>query len=298
MLYNKYRPTTFKELIGDFSGIENALLQNKLGNVIALKGNAGVGKTSVGRILANALTNHPMNLIEINSADKNGVATMRGLIDEMCYKPIGGGNRVVIFDEAHRITTDAWEILKKVLEDTEPFNYFIFCTTETLKIPAIIKTRVMEYTLPSISEKDLFKLLKEVDSKENFNIDLTLLAQIATLANGSARKALVLLEQISTMDDKETFLKSQVIEGEEPVEVIELCRAILKGDWKEISKMLKDLKATQESENLRRCVLGYLTSVILNGNILVASKANCFMDNTYDNGWNGFVIMCANSVKK
>jgi len=297
MLYNKHRPTTFKELIGDFSGIENALKDNSLAHGIIFSGASGGGKTSISRIIANHLTSNPMSIIEMNGSNVNGVDDMRNLIEDLQYKPLGE-NRVVIIDEAQKLSASAWDILLKPIEDCAKFNYFIFCTTNGSKIPKAIKTRCTEYTLPPISEKDLFKLLKDVDSKENFNIDLTLLAQIATLANGSARKALVLLEQISTMDDKETFLKSQVIEGEEPVEVIELCRAILKSDWKEISKMLKELKATQESENLRRCVLGYLTSVILNGNIMVASKANCFMDNTYDNGWNGFVIMCANSVKK
>ena len=255
MLYNKYRPTTFKELIGDFSGIEKALQDNTLTHGVIFNGISGGGKTTVSRIIAKHLTTNELAILELNGSDVNGVDDMRSLIDDIQYKPMGT-NRVIIIDEAQKLTASAWDILLKPLEDCAKFNYFIFCTTNGSKIPKAIKTRCTEYTLPSISEKDLFKLLKDVDSKENFNIDLTLLAQIATLANGSARKALVLLEQISTMDDKETFLKSQVIEGEEPVEVIELCRAILKGDWKEISKMLKELNATQESENLRRCVLG------------------------------------------
>ena len=297
-LYQKYRPQSFEDMIGSAEQI--ASLQSFMQNpnrphVYLFTGGPGCGKTTAARICAKTLGASEIAIREINSANNRGIDTARTIAEEMRFMPIDGNSVVYIMDECHQWSKDMSNTMLKPLEDTPKHVYFFLCTTDPGKMLKALKTRCTEVQFSPMSERELSQLLRKVAKEEGIEIDKELLLNIAEHAEGSARKALVLLEKVASVEDEEQRVR--IVEGgfteEESAETIELCRALLKEkcSWSEVAGIIKNMNIT-EPETVRHAVLGYMNSVLLSGkqNNRAAVVMEFFAEPTYNTGKMGITL--------
>jgi DNA polymerase-3 subunit gamma/tau len=228
-------------------------------------GPSGCGKTTLARILANEYGCRGSDFTELDAAKDRNVESMRNLVSETQYAPMVGECRVFLIDEVHELTRTAQETLLKSTEDTPPSTYFILCTTEPDKVIQTIRNRCTQFMVSKLREPEMTKLLNnaldalpaDVASDEVF-------FRIVDSSEGSPRKALVMLEQVLSVDGEEDQLKliqSAHVESE----LADLCRALLAGrDWKEVADIYKALPDV-EPEQVRRFILAYMKNVTLKG---------------------------------
>lgn len=301
-LYQKHRPKTLDQVVGNKSLITT--LKNtckdtsKIPHAILLVGGTGCGKTTLARIIASMLDCGVNNLIEIDTAVFNGIETVRKINNDSQFTPLGGGSRVFIIDEVHRMTTDAQNAFLKILEDTPPHIYFILCTTNENSLIPTVRGRCSRYQVSLLSDNEMFVLIESVCKKEKQTLDKEITDQIVKSAQGHPRNALTILEQVlTTPEDKRLKVAERAQELE--VEAIELCRALLaRKNWSTISKILKGLKGQDDAESVRRMVLGYMSSVLLNKDDEQAGLVlECFEEPFYNGGFPLLVSACYKVVK-
>jgi DNA polymerase-3 subunit gamma/tau len=293
-LYNKHRPNSFAELKGDYSYIQELISRDDHPHAFLFQGLQGSGKTTTARIIAKELGADDMDIVEKNSADFNGVDDIRALIPTMYVSPFGK-SRVFILDECHKLSTEAQHALLKPLEEPPKNVYFILCTTETTKILKTIKDRCTIIQFGGLTEDDLFDIVNDVAKKESFKLSRDVKEAIASAADGSARRALVLLEQVAHLDEGEQLraLRSGTTED---ASVIDLCRALFsRSTWGDIKDMLGKLKEQKEDpEKLRRAILGYGQAILLKKyDDIVLRVMSLFLEPVYDSGFPGLVVACA-----
>ena len=210
---------TFEEMIGQkpvVQTLKNAVQNNRVSQAYIFSGMRGVGKTTAARILAKALncqdgpTATPCNkcefcmginedrsvdVLEIDGASNRGIDEVRSLREGVKYKPIHSRYKVIIIDEVHMLTREAFNALLKTLEEPPPHTIFIFATTEFHKVPATIVSRCQHFEFKKISKKELINHLLDITKKENITISSFGLNLIADAADGSLRDVLSLLDQ-------------------------------------------------------------------------------------------------------
>jgi DNA polymerase-3 subunit gamma/tau len=305
-LYQKYRPKTFEEIIGNeasIAALEKALTKKNHSHVYLLSGPAGTGKTTIARIAADKLGATEMDLREINSANARGIETAREIIQSIRYNPQGRAI-VYILDEAHKWTNDFQNALLKPLEDTPEHVYFFICTTDPGKLIKAVKSRCTEIKTTALPIEKIVTILRRINKLEELSISKNVLETIAEKADGSPRNAIVMLEQISNADSEEAIEKILESKGsEEDLEVIELARALLnnKTTWKDIAIILKKLKENgklDDAENIRYIVLGYMNAVIMNGSLMPRAVAalEAFAEPTYNTGKAGITLACLQTI--
>lgn len=202
-LYNKYRPTTWNDLIGQ-QNVQNTLQQelaeNKIKHSYLFIGNAGVGKTATARIFANSLDAY---VIELDMASHGTAEDMRNLIDSIKTKPIGYSYYVVILDEVQaamsRKDSMAAQVLLKTLEEPPTHVVFILCTTEGDKIIDTIKSRCETLHFNTIDIESIKSRLKQICEEENIQYDADALNIIAHLSKGGMRQAITHLDSINSL---------------------------------------------------------------------------------------------------
>lgn len=218
-LYRKYRSKTFDEVYGQDSivrTLKNALKSNKIAHAYLFSGPRGTGKTSIARLFAKALNcekglgnecNSCSNceeiiagtspdVIEIDAASNSGVDEVRNLIERIKYAPIKSRYKVYIIDEVHMMSNSAFNALLKTLEEPPSYVVFILCTTELYKVLPTIVSRCQRYEFKKINDDSLKKLLVHVLNKEQVTYSTGVLDLICELANGGARDALSILDQV------------------------------------------------------------------------------------------------------
>ena len=182
----KYRPKNFKELIGQDIMVEtitNSIKLNKLPNAYLLTGIRGVGKTTTARLIARALncnknflkeedchcencngiaSSRHLDVIEMDAASKTGIDDVRELIDSSKYNPVTAKYKIIILDEVHMLSKQAFNGLLKTLEEPPPHLKFIFATTEIKKIPVTIVSRCQRFDLHRVSISELVKNLQKI----------------------------------------------------------------------------------------------------------------------------------------
>jgi DNA polymerase III gamma/tau subunit len=299
--YHKYRPTTWNEIVGQTTAVDTLtrkLKKGELPNAILLDGPSGCGKTTLARILRDKLGVISSDYVEINAAGKNrGIETIKGIQETVNRVPMKGGHRghrMWVFDEAHSLTKDAQQALLKILEDSPAFAHFVICTTEGNKLLKTIQNRCTVIKIGSIPDNELTELITRVAKQERVKLTADVKGKIVAVAEGSARKALVILEQIADIKGEEDRLDA-IQRADTQKFGIDLARLLIKpqASWKEISKLLKELD--DEPETIRRIVLGYCASVTLGGGPL---SARCdliydhFRDPFFDVGKPGLVFAC------
>ncbi|MFT8487935.1 DNA polymerase III subunit gamma/tau [Oenococcus sicerae] len=205
-LYRQYRPRTFHDLVGQTviaQTLENALKSQKVGHAYLFAGPRGTGKTSVAKIFAREIEGISADseqetftdIIEIDAASNNGVDEIRNLRDAANYAPIEYPFKIYIIDEAHMLSTGAFNALLKTIEEPPAQVKFILATTEAQKIPATILSRVQRFDFRRISVDDIVARLEYVLNDQNIAYDPQALKVIANASDGGLRDALSVLDQ-------------------------------------------------------------------------------------------------------
>ena len=266
----KYRPTTFKDLIGQeiiAETIYNSIKNNRSANAYLFTGIRGVGKTTIARIIAKSLnclkgidqlctkdlcenckaisnSNH-IDVLEMDAASKTGVDDVRDLIEFSRYGPTTAKYKIFIIDEVHMLSKQAFNALLKTLEEPPEYLKFIFATTEVKKIPVTVISRCQRFDLARVNSSNLFKFIKEVKDKEKGKIKDEALKLIVKISEGSVRDALSLLDRalLSQNQKSEIDLKeAQKIFGFfDKSYLINLFKFLFKGDEKEVINIYRSI---------------------------------------------------------
>ena len=295
-LYKKHRPPKLKYIVGQDSVvnmIEKMIEKERIPHTILISGPSGCGKTTIARILKRELKCGKADFYEINGADKGGIDDMRRIRSNMHRAPIAGDCRIWLIDEAHKITAAGQDQLLKMLEDTPEHIYFILCTTDPQNLKKAIKTRSTELAVRNLSDSDQLKVIKRICKKEKIDIKSKVIKKIIECSEGSARKALVLLNQIMDLDTEKDMI--EVIQKTSmEVQAFVIARALINRGtkWPAMSKILKDT-ANEDPEGLRWMILGYAKSCLL-GNVggRAYNIIESFRDNFYDSKHAGLVAAC------
>ena len=212
-LYRKYRPLKLSDVVGQDKTIhqlQGAISQNKISHAYLFIGPRGCGKTSVARIFAHEINQFDyqledsyVDIIEIDAATFTGVDNIRELREKAMIIPTTGKYKVYIIDEVHMLSTSAFNALLKILEEPPTHVVFIMATTNPEKIPATIASRTQIYRF-SLAEPELMQnFLRKISDQEGINISDAALRIISERGGGSFRDSLSILDQLSTISDKE-----------------------------------------------------------------------------------------------
>jgi len=299
-LYLKYRPDSLDGFYGNkalTATLKAMLKKEEIPHTILFHGPSGCGKTTLARIVAKELKCAETNIIEIDTAQFRGIDTVRDVRKNAQFTPLGGGVRVYIIDEVHKMTGDAQNAFLKILEDTPSHVYFILCTTDPQSLLPTIKGRCSQFQVQQLSEEDMKELLLKIAKEEGeLNLDGEVLTQIIQDSQGHPRNALQILQQVLVTPRKKRLevAKQAAVEQSES---IALCRALMaRKGWKTVSEILKGLKG-QDPEGIRRVVLGYASSVLLNKDDAMAGAIlECFEEPTYNIGFPGIVLASYRTV--
>jgi DNA polymerase-3 subunit gamma/tau len=291
-LAQKYRPGSLEEIVG------NQQLVNTLTSLLKKKdpphtylfaGPTGCGKTTLGRICAKVLGCAVQDTEEQDSADFRGIDTVREIRRNSYYRPVAGERRAWILDEAHKLTNDAQNALLKGLEEPPEHCFYFLCTTDSEKLLPTIRSRSVQFAVKPLLDNEMMALLRRVTRLEGHPLPKSVMESIADAAHGHPRDALQILEKVLASEPgqyKET-VESFLIGSK----TIDLCRALLnRQGWKAISAILNDLKG-EDTEQIRRAVLGYCSAVLLSGqNDRAAEILDAFVNPFYDSGGPGLVL--------
>ena len=292
VFYRKYRPQTFKEVVGQKTIIKtltNAIVQGKIAHAYLLAGPRGVGKTSVARLMAKSLncqnrlpnqyepcnkcesckainTGRSLDLIEIDAASNRGIDDIRNLRDNIQFPPVNSKYKVFIIDEAHQLTDPAFNALLKTLEEPPSYIVFILATTEPQKMPATILSRVQRYDFKQLTVQDIIKQLQVICKKENIDFEEEALRLIAVYSEGGLRDAESLLGQVAIVSKKHITVRSvEDLVGAVNFEKIHRFVSILlkKDKIKAIEYVSKILNNGYDIQLFNKEVINYLRKLLL-----------------------------------
>ncbi len=244
VLARSWRPQRFADLLGQEAAVQtlsNALTSGTFGQAYMFSGLRGVGKTTVARLLAKAVncaegpTAEPcgdcescreiadgssIDVIEIDGASNRGIDDVRDLRELLKFHPTRDRYRVIIIDEVHMLTREAFNALLKSLEEPPPYIVWIFATTERVKVPDTILSRCQQLDFRPVGTDMIRGRLEEIASAEGFSLTPSAAAAIAGAAEGSVRDALSLLDQLRafTADEVDDEAVATVL-GVPPLEV-------------------------------------------------------------------------------
>lgn len=245
VLARKFRPSTFDEVIGQehiSQTLKNAIHENKVAHAYLFSGPRGTGKTTMARIFAKALNckegptsepcgkcqncieiskNNSIDVFEIDGASNTGVDNIRELRENVKFGTTSSKYKIYIIDEVHQISTAGFNALLKTLEEPPAHVIFILATTEQHKVPITILSRCQKYRFRLLSTKEIAGAIKNIASKDNFEIDDEALDIVINSSGGSMRDALSLLDQaISSSSGKITAEYMRNLIGLLPKELI------------------------------------------------------------------------------
>ena len=242
-LYRKYRPHTFKDVVGQEQVVDllvNSIKQNKISHAYLFCGGRGTGKTSVARIVAREIGCNPEDIIEIDAASNRGIDEIRELREAVRTAPFSSPYKIYIIDEAHMLTKEASNALLKTLEEPPSHVIFILATTDPEKLPATIVSRCQKVTFKNPSHEVLSRQLTHVAEKEGFTLNPDSATLVALHGKGSYRDALGILEQVLAVSDKKIDHEQvrSLLGSSEPEFLLSLAEALCKKDAKTISSII------------------------------------------------------------
>jgi DNA polymerase-3 subunit gamma/tau len=221
-LYRRHRPRTFAEVVGQehvVQTLSNAVTRDMVHHAYLFVGSRGTGKTSMAKILAACLncqdapTITPcgtcdscrsiasatsLDVIEMDAASSNSVDDIRALRESVAYAPVSGGQKVYILDEAHMLSTAAWNAFLKTLEEPPPRTIFVLATTEAQKVLPTVVDRCHRFDFHRPTADQIATVLRRTALAESIDVPPAAVALLARHAAGSFRDALGTLEQLRT----------------------------------------------------------------------------------------------------
>jgi len=232
-MYRKYRPQVFEDILGQAHIVEilkNAARENKLAQAYLFHGPRGSGKTTMARLIAKIANcetrardpnfratgepcnrcrpcieinaGHALDVIEIDAASNRGIDEIRDLKEGLRLFPTSYPFKVIIIDETHQLTKDAFNALLKTLEEPPAHAILILATTEYEKVPATIISRTQKFHFRKIPLSAMIEKLSTIAKKEKFSVTAEALELIAASAEGSLRDAESLLDQLAALTKK------------------------------------------------------------------------------------------------
>ncbi|HDH97500.1 MAG TPA: DNA polymerase III subunit gamma/tau [Proteobacteria bacterium] len=257
VLARKYRPPTFKEVVGQEHvtvPLKNALKSGKIAHAYLFTGTRGVGKTTVARILAKALNcessdkpvvepcnkctscvqiaqGSSMDVLEIDGASYTSVDNIREIRDTLTYRPARGRYRIYIIDEVHMLSTAAFNALLKMLEEPPPHVIFIFATTEPHRIPKTVLSRVQRYDFKTIPIELIADALKKIVKKEKLDASEDVIWLVARKGQGSLRDAISYMDQVVAAGHTKDLKKAALILGAfDRNDLLDMVEAVIRRD--------------------------------------------------------------------
>lgn len=217
-LYRKYRPQSFKDVIGQdhvVTALQGAIKEGNVGHAYLFYGSRGTGKTSVARIFARELGADDTDIHEIDAASYTGVDNIRALREEVQVMPFSSPKKVYIVDEVHMLSKAAFNAFLKTLEEPPSHVVFVLATTELEKVPDTIQSRCQVFTFKRPTTKAITELVTKVAKAEGFSLEKSSAELIALLASGSFRDAQSVLQKVlvSSSDKKVSVAEVETITG-------------------------------------------------------------------------------------
>ncbi|HEX6350597.1 MAG TPA: DNA polymerase III subunit gamma/tau [Candidatus Dormibacteraeota bacterium] len=256
-LYRKYRSQTFSDLVGQEAisrALQGAIASDRVAHAYLFSGSRGTGKTSSARLLAKAVNclqrqtgvaepcnrcdscvqisaGAALDLIEIDAASNRGIDEIRDLREKVHLAPALGRRKVYIVDEAHMLTTEAFNALLKTLEEPPEHVVFILCTTEAQKVPLTVLGRCQQFVFRRFSDEQVVARLRHIAEREGIAVEPEALSLIARMAQGSMRDAVGLLDQLVPLAGAGVTVAGarELLGIADPAQVDALVAAVLQG---------------------------------------------------------------------
>lgn len=235
-LFNKYRPQTLDEIIGQetaITAIKSDLTNNKTNATYLFSGTRGIGKTTLARVLAKTIlctnkkdpttpcnncsscknmnTKNNLNYMELDAASNRGINEIRTIIKWLETPSPTNTNKIVTIDETHLLTKEAVSALLKTTEEPPPNTTIILCTTQPNKIPITIQSRCKKIPLNTLTPETIENRLKQITQQENYTLENpNTLSPLAQQAQGSMRDALTLLETTLALTPENIITNKQI----------------------------------------------------------------------------------------
>lgn len=298
-LYRSYRPTTFKEVVGQkhvIQTLKNAISEKRTSHAYVFSGLRGIGKTTIARILAKAvnclnpvdgepcnecehckaiINNETTDILELDAASNNGVDEIRGLLEKVNFLPSFLNKKVYIIDEVHMLSTAAFNALLKTLEEPPAYVMFILATTEPHKIPMTILSRCQRFDFKQLTIEELTKELTYICEQEQIKTTPAALNVIATAAEGGMRDALSILDQASIYADSEITVEdvNSVTGNISNQKLIELVTAFNNDDASKAIDVVNELlNMGKEVSRLTTCIIQFCRDILLYKNMNLATS--------------------------
>jgi DNA polymerase-3 subunit gamma/tau len=270
-LYRTYRPHSFAEVRGQpqvVAPLQAALKHpEKMAHAFLFAGGRGTGKTSVARILAHDLGVSERDVYEIDAASNRGIDEIRALRESVYAMPFDSPYKFYIIDEAHMLTTPAWNALLKTLEEPPAHAMFVLATTERDKVPDTIQSRCEVYAFKQPSREILADIINDVAKSEGFSLERAGAELVALLAEGSFRDALSILQKVlsSAEGKKVSVADIEKISGAPKGELVrQLLSALAAGDANAGLRAVRDAIAdTIDARILTRLLIHRMRIVLL-----------------------------------
>src|SRR5437588_1080987 len=270
-LYRKYRSQTFGDLVGQDAAsraLQGAIISGRVAHAYLFSGSRGTGKTSAARLLAKAINctgrsrdsaepcnrcqsclemtaGSALDLIEIDAASNRGIDEIRDLREKVHLSPAVGPKKIYIIDEAHMLTTDAFNALLKTLEEHPEHVVFILCTTEAQKVPATVLGRCLHFVFRRLTDDEIVGRLRHVAEREGIAVEPEVLTLVARAAQGSLRDAIGLLDQLVPLSAGTIGLGEarDLLQMADPEVVARLLDLVLAGSSREALDLLASIYA-------------------------------------------------------